>query len=91
MGSRFFNYVGSLGSIGIGKFCPVCYPAIGAFLTAAGLGFVVSAIVLKGLLILFLGLGILGLWRSYRIHKNLMPLVTGSLSSDLYMPAGIFY
>lgn len=81
MGSRFLNYIGGIGSIGIGKFCPVCYPVVGAFLSAIGLGFAVSAVVLKGLLVLFLCIGILGLWRSYRAHRNLMPIVTGSVSS----------
>ena len=81
MKQRFFNYIGSIGSIGIGKFCPVCYASVSAFLTAIGVGFVVSTVVLKGLLTLFLCIGILGLWRSYKTHKNLIPLVTCLLSS----------
>lgn len=91
MKQGFFHYIGSIGSIGIGKFCPVCYPFVGAFLTAMGLGFLVSAAVLRGLLVLFLCIGIMGLWRSYKAHKNLMPLVTGSLSSVLYTLESIFY
>lgn len=38
-------------------------------------------VVLKWLLVLFLCIGILGLWHSYKVHKNLMPIVTGSVSS----------
>lgn len=81
MKQRFFNYIGSIGSIGIGKFCPVCYPSVGTFLTAIGLDFLADIVVLKWLLVLFLGIGILGLCRSYKAHRNLMPFVTGSLSS----------
>jgi len=54
--------------VAVGKICPVCYPAIGAFLTAMGLGLALKAAVMKVLLILFLGMGVLGLRRSGREH-----------------------
>ena len=68
------NYLGTIGAVVIGKICPVCYPAIGAFLTAMGLGFALRAAVMKSLLILFLGTGVLGLLRSGRGHGNFWPL-----------------
>ena len=70
----FLNYLGTIGSIVIGKVCPVCYPAIGAFLTAMGLGFALKTAVMKSLLILFLAIGVLGLWRSGREHGKRWPL-----------------
>jgi len=70
----FLNYAGTIGSVVLGKICPVCYPAIGAFLTAMGLGFALKTAVMKVMLLFFLGLGVLGLWRSGRTHHNRWPL-----------------
>jgi len=39
-----------------------------------GLGFAVKEAVMKVLLIFFLGLGVLGLWRSGRAHGNRWPV-----------------
>lgn len=74
MNHRFSNYLGSIASVLLGKFCPLCYPVIGGFLTAIGFGFVVKAAILKGLLLILLGVGFLGLWRSYKTHKNPWPI-----------------
>ncbi len=71
---NFLSYFGTIGSVAIGKICPVCYPAIGAFLTAMGLGFALKTAVMKVMLILFLGIGVLGLWRSGRAHGKMLPL-----------------
>lgn len=87
MNHRFSNYVGNVGSALLGKFCPLCYPAIGGFLSAVGLGFTVNAIVIAGLLIILLATGFLGLWRSFKIHKNPWP-VRIALPSALFLFTG---
>lgn len=81
------NYIGSIGSMAIGKFCPVCYPAIGAFLASTGLGFVAGTAVLKGLLVMLLGLGLFGLWRSRRAHRKPWPMLS-AIPSALFIYAG---
>ncbi len=74
MSHRFSNYLGSIGSVLLGKFCPLCYPVIGGFLTAIGFGFVVKAAILKGLLLILLAVGFGGLWRSHKTHGNPWPI-----------------
>ena len=51
---------GTLGSSIAILLCPICIPAIGAFLSVIGLGFVVQEKVLEPLLIVLLIIGILG-------------------------------
>lgn len=50
---RSFAAFGSFGSALTVGLCPVCIPAIGAFLSSVGLGFVVSETILKPLLSYF--------------------------------------
>jgi len=60
--------------------CPICIPAIGSFLSAVGLGFLVSEVVLLPILIGFLLLTVGGLlWSYLKEHRNIYPLVTGIL------------
>lgn len=66
-----------------GKLCPVCYPVVGAFLSAIGVGIATQVTVLKGLLLLFLGIGLWGLWRSHRVHRKLLPFLLAILSAIL--------
>ncbi len=88
MGKRgLLSYFWTIGSVVIGKICPVCYPAIGAFLTAMGLGLAMKAAVMKFLLILFLGMGVLGLRRSGREHGSRWPVLI-AIASGLVIYAG---
>ncbi len=80
---KIANYIGSIGSIAVGKFCPICYPLVGGFLTALGLGFLVEAGVMKIVLVGFFVAGLLGLWRSKRVHGDIRPLILGGISSVL--------
>jgi hypothetical protein len=50
--------------------CPLCIPALGAFLASVGLGFALKLEVLKGLLIFFLIVALLSLGWSIKIHRN---------------------
>jgi len=78
--AAFFSTIGSFGSALIIGLCPVCIPAIGAFLSAIGLGFVVSEAFLFPLLIVFLAITIGGLfWSFLREHHVIWPLVGGVL------------
>ncbi len=77
----FTKYAGSVGSILVGKFCPVCYPVIGTFLTSIGAGFIIKSAVLKGLFVLFLGIVVFGLWCSRRVHRDPWPIRIALISS----------
>ena len=73
--------IGSLGSGLIVGLCPVCIPAIGAFLSSIGIGFLIKEFVLHPLLLIFLALTISGLFYSYlREHRNIWPLILGTAS-----------
>ncbi|MBI2520725.1 MAG: MerC family mercury resistance protein [Bdellovibrio sp.] len=79
--------LGSLGSAVTVGFCPFCIPAIGAFLSAIGLGFLVQESVLKPLLFIFLFVTLAGLFWSYRKqHGRLAPFFLGIVTgSALYV------
>lgn len=77
-GKTFLSLIGSLGSAITVGLCPVCIPAIGAFLSAIGMGFLVKETVLQPLLIVFLIATLFGLFWSYRKeHKRIAPLLLG--------------
>lgn len=84
---KSFASFGSFGSALTVGLCPVCIPAIGAFLSSLGLGFVVNESVLKPLLIIFLIFAIGGfLWSYFEEHGNIWPLVLGiGFGSALYI------
>jgi glutaredoxin len=72
--------LGGLASAGLVGFCPVCIPAVAGFLSAIGLGFMVSTAILKPLLITFILITLGGFFWSYKKeHKNIAPLLVGSL------------
>lgn len=73
-----FSSIGAFGSSLAIVLCPICIPAIGAFLSAIGLGFMVQEKVLEPILIVFLVIALLGLaWSSWKGHKKLGPLLLG--------------
>lgn len=73
--------IGSFGSALTVGLCPLCIPAIGAFLSALGLGFLVQTSVLLPLLIGFLAINMGGLlWSYVKEHGNILPLVGGILT-----------
>jgi len=72
--------LGSIGSAFTAGLCPVCIPALGAFLASIGLGFLVQEAVLKPLLIVFLLLAVGGFaWSYFKVHKKMLPLIFGAL------------
>lgn len=72
--------LGSFGSAMTVGLCPICIPAIGAFLSSIGLGFLVQEAVLLPLLIVFLAVTLGGLtWSYLKEHKNVYPLLAGIL------------
>lgn len=69
---------GVLGASLLGAFCPVCIPAIGAFLASIGLGFLVHTGILWGLMVACLLMALFGLGFSYfKEHRNPLPLLLG--------------
>lgn len=94
MKSGVINYFSGIGSLALGKFCPLCYPVVGSFLSYIGVGLAVSAAVLQGLLIVFLVITVFSFWSSAKIHNNKWPLLAASLSVLLiyagkYMETGV--
>jgi len=78
--SGFLSGVGSFGSALTVGLCPVCIPAIGAFLASIGLGFLVQESVLRPVLFIFLAAAIGGLlWSYLKEHRNVWPLIGGIL------------
>lgn len=88
------NYTSLLGT-GLSTFlvlkCPACIPGAVAFLSALGIGFLITPTVLKSILVTMLSLTLIGLGYSYfKSHRNIYPLVSGTaFSVALYM--GRFY
>jgi len=82
-----FAFIGSFGSALTVGLCPICIPAIGAFLSSIGLGFLVSESVLLPILFIFLTITIGGLLFSYlKEHGKVSPLILGVLMGiSLYM------
>jgi hypothetical protein len=77
---RALSVVGSVFSGLTVGFCPVCIPAIGAFLSAIGMGFLAQESVLKPLLLVFLAITLSGfVWSYLREHGRLGPLVVGTI------------
>lgn len=67
---------GSFGSASTVGLCPICIPAIGAFLSAIGLGFLINEAVLKPVLLIFLAIALFGYFWSYlKEHQNILPLL----------------
>lgn len=84
-----FGAVFSAAAVGL---CPVCIPAIGAFLSAIGMGFLVQEVVLKPLLLVFLGISLFGFFWSYlREHGSLGPFFAGLLfAAGLYVSRYVY-
>ncbi len=53
-----------------GVFCPACVPLVGSFFSAIGLGALLNFTLLHLLTVLFLLLGVFGLYLNFRIHKK---------------------
>ena len=76
---RIFSTIGSWGAVALAVFCPVCIPAIGAFLGSLGLSVLALSAVIHPLLVVFLGLALLRLVLGYRRHRTPWPLLGGVL------------
>lgn len=64
-------------SSAVAIFCPVCIPAIGAFLASLGLGFAVSTAFLQPALIVLLLVNLAALARSAFLHRHWWVMATG--------------
>ena len=74
------------GAVGV---CPLCWVGSAALLTYVGLGALIP--IWRGIVFIFLGLGLIGFIFDYRSHKNVWPiglLVTGAIL--LYVGRYIF-
>ncbi len=91
--SGFLSGIGSFGSALTVGLCPVCIPAIGAFLASIGLGFLVQESVLRPVLFIFLAAAISGLlWSYLKEHRNVWPLIGGILMGiTLYVGRYVYF
>ena len=81
---KTIDITGILGSFLLVQFCPICIPAIGAFLASIGLGFLLTTKILHGLLIFMLILAVGGIAFSvFKEHKKIGPLL-------LALPGAVF-
>lgn len=72
---------GSVSGSLVSAFCPACIPTIGSFLTAIGLGAFVNLKLLGIATIVFLVVGVIGLYLNSRIHRKWQFLTIGALAS----------
>lgn len=84
------NWLATLGSFGSAitvGLCPICLPAVGALLSAVGLGFLANEAVLRPLLIAFILVAWFGYaWSFLREHGVIFPLIIGILAGiSLYV------
>lgn len=80
--------VGGACGVGLlGLLCPLCIPAIGAFLASIGLGIFATKEAVWSMLGLFSVLLFLGLYTGYKRHKNVYPLLIGILAI-IVIPVG---
>lgn len=70
---------GACGVGALGLFCPICIPAISAFLASVGLGVLARAPVLWVLVALMGAILLLGLLFGWRRHRNILPLLLGGV------------
>ena len=90
--SKILNWVGSLGSALTVGFCSICIPAIGSFLSAIGMGFLVNEAVLKPIVLIFILISSFGFYWSYkREHKNIYPVILGvAFGIGIYLSRYVF-
>lgn len=80
--------IGGACGIGLlGIFCPVCVPAIGAFVTSIGLGFAATTTFMYPMLGLMSAMFLLGLLWDYRHRRNIWLLLLGTIGV-LAIPIG---
>ncbi len=74
----FLAPAGSFGSVLAVTLCPICKPALAAFLASIGLGIIVHESVMQSILIVFLILTFAGLfWSCLKVHRKIIPLILG--------------
>lgn len=73
--------------------CPACIPGAVAFLSAVGLGFIITPVVMKSVLVSLLFFTLAGLLFSYlKYHKNIYPFLLGlGFSVTLYLGRFHYY
>jgi len=74
---RWLGAPASLLSSAVAILCPVCIPAIGAFLASLGLGFAVNTAFLQPALIVLLLINLAALARSACLHRHWWVLAAG--------------
>lgn len=91
--TKLLASTGSFGSIITVVLCPVCKPAIAAFLSSAGLGFMIHEGVLRAILLAFLAIALIGLFWSYlKVHRRIAPFIFGTVMAiGLYLGRYVYF
>ncbi len=76
----YLDKIGPLGTI-FAALCCIGTPALLAFLSSIGIGFIINDAILLPLLVLFLAVSLMGLYYSYKSHGERWPLILGGISS----------
>lgn len=83
---RFGKWVGTVTAFlaaAAGTVCPVCIPALVAFVSSVGLGFALNAEFVHALVVALLGLSLLSLLWAAKLHGHWWIVVAGALASIL--------
>lgn len=79
--TKWVAQIASIFSALIAIVCPLCIPALGAFLASIGLGFAVSVTFLQPFLIVLLLISVGSLVWSVRLHKKWWALAVGTIGA----------
>lgn len=79
--SKWIAQITSVLSALVGIVCPLCIPALGAFLASVGLGFAVNVKFLQPFLIILLLISLGSFAWSVRLHKQWWVLIVGTISA----------
>lgn len=80
---QWFSGIASVLSSAAAIVCPVCIPALGAFLASAGLGFALSNDFMHGLLVVLLAVSVGSLAWATRLHGRWWVLAAGVVGAAL--------
>lgn len=83
MKSKWTAQIASLCSALIAIVCPLCLPALGAFLASVGLGFALNVSFLKSLLVVFLALAVGSLAWSAKMHRQWWVIFVAAVGAGL--------
>ncbi|MDP3920359.1 MAG: MerC family mercury resistance protein [Candidatus Omnitrophota bacterium] len=83
MKSKWWAQVASFFSATLALLCPLCIPAVGAFLASIGLGFALNVVFLRSLLVFFLVAAVASLVWSAKLQGKWVVVVIGVVGAAM--------